>query len=340
MDKTLIRLIDNFSTENVIKSPFKDLVSQFNAVEHKLQWTIIPEISTKSETTWAAPTHYRVLSRPSMNPNKYIKLIYKNKPIKSMSQKGDLKKNWYFVSTKETLNLKKSPQFSRELNGIPVTSKKSFKFDKLLPAGMVSFTISLANPNWRKYKHKIKLLINGQESSFSPLPHKQNFWVRHQVDTTALYSIEIVFLGGINAKIGRNKLILKKLHISPPVDLILRSTEPSDRFKTQNLDYRVQYFTSEPLPALKKPAIAKEINDLFLYQTRYLTGYESVGDSPYSLIKIFHIGEFNKRTIISPSGSQYRFTVPIPENGFLQLGFGFHIINAKKLIDEETETGH
>jgi hypothetical protein len=108
-----VRIIDTLSEQNIIESPLKNLIQQFNLVQEEIkgQWKHIPELSTQDQEIWGYSTRYSILGNHESESPEAIELFENSKEVKYLSNSVKKKIGWRWIATEETLDLRQFPGY-------------------------------------------------------------------------------------------------------------------------------------------------------------------------------------------------------------------------------------
>lgn len=344
----IFRIVDNLSDKNIIESPFKDLIKQFNFIEEDIngKWKYLPELSNKDQKTWGFSTAHSILGNHESETPEEIKLLKNGKEVEYLSNLTKEDERWRWIDTDETLDLKSYDAYDNKLRGIVLKKGNSFKFEKLLPNGEVMIDLYIVNKNWETYIPRLEITFNNSDTEELIITRKKWFRIRNEVNL-GKYLIEIKFVDSEGGAEGKEEkfVVIGNIKLQNSSDILLLFTSPKEKKVPTQGNYQLQYYNYDSLSKEKnQPALLRA---LYLYNLKYkfLIHDESISNNPYSIKKKIVIDEYSLNSLLAPPRSEFTIPIKIFSKATLELGYGFltnksrqresnKIINFKILIKD------
>ncbi|NIM89579.1 MAG: sulfatase-like hydrolase/transferase [Candidatus Aminicenantes bacterium] len=347
---TPYKIIDNLSKENVIESPFKDIIKKFKFVEEDFQekWQYLPELSNDKHGVWGMSTKHPILGEYDLKTPEKTRLYRNEKIVKKLSKHR--KEGWSWIRTSEKLVIKQFKDYNKHFNGVVLTDGDSLEFERFLAQGDVSIDIYVLNRNWKTFRPDLKIYFSDSEVAKITATRKRWFRISNTVKLGKHdIKIKCTVPDGKTADPERDFLIIGMIKILSSSDILLLSKPQSAEKEPPRGKFQLNYYTHEFIPG-EKGQLFKNSNQLFLYnfKNEYPLYDLGIENNPYFLkkkikiIKKIENSQYSLNSLVAPPRSEFTIPLKIQPRSTLELEYGFlkfgkkssNIINFKIVIEE------
>lgn len=323
----IIRIIDRISEENIILSPFKNIVDEFNSVEEDIteKWVYLSDLSSQDQDIWATSSGYPILGVHESETPEGMQLLHDGKGIAYLSGKKKQKIGWRWIGTSETLDLREFQGYDKTRRGIILDPENPFRFEKLLPKGNLVIDLYLVNTDWRNHQPRLSVSFNGSDAEELVITRKKWFRVRKKCDL-GRYTIELKYSDQGGQEIQGDPIILGQVRMSGDADILLLSQSRQKKPTEPRGEYLFRYHTYVSLPGMKN-AVQPEIQYLYNIRNKFPLQDNGAGSNPFSLKKKIPFDEYAYNCLAAPPESVFEVGLDIPQSGNYMLEFGYGILN-------------
>ncbi len=335
-ESRLIRIIDIISEENIVQSPLKNIIEQFNFVEEDItgKWAYLPDLSSQDQEIWGTSSSYPILGNHESEFPEGIKLLNNGQEVNYLSGNKKQKTGWRWIGTSESLDLRKYSGYDRTRRGIILNTENSFKFEKLFPEGELILDLHLVNPDWENIRPNLTVTFNGSYAEELVITRKQYFRIRKKLDM-GRHAIEIKFSEANEQNVSKSSIALGLVKMTGLSDiLLLIQPRQKERLGPQG-DFIFQYYSRAALPKKKIKAVRPEIRYLYNFRNKFPLFDEGTGSNPFSIKKKIAFNEDSLNCLAAPPESALCLDVKIPPNANYILEFGYGILNEFKNMESE-----
>jgi len=318
------RFTDDLSEESVIDSPLKGILKDFKSVKEDFtgRWTSIRSLSSGDQHVWAVSSRYPILGLDESQKPEGMILTKDGREFDFIGESKNKDNGWGWLSSTKRKKLRRYEGFSKRRGGIILREGDSFRLEELLPDGEIKVVFHISEINAQGSKPGLAVTFNEKLVKDLNLDKPNVFTVQERTQLGE-YGMEFKHVAPDESKLNRkNFIVLKSVRIISDKDIILlirsgeeEKTPPPEKYEASYLTY----FSESPGDA---EAIRKY--SLFLYQLseKYPIRDLGIKKNPYSIIKKARIGEYSLNCLFAQPKSQFEFEVKIPENGYLEFGYG------------------
>jgi len=319
----IIRIIDALSEKNVIESPLKNIIQQFNYVEEDVtgQWSPIPELSSQDQEVWGFSSRYPILGNHESESPQGIKLFANGKEIDYLTTSVKKKTGWRWIATEETLDLRRFPGYDNERRGIPLNQKNSFRFEKIFPDREVIIDLYIANPNWEKFRPRLIIMFNDSVEKEFVVTRKKWFRIRQKTNL-GRYTVEMKLDENSDRSGNTESVILGMVKITCPSDILLLSKPGGKNQDPPRDTFLLKYYTIAALPEKNRKAVSSDIIYSYYLRNKFPLEDAGIEENPYCLKKKIAFDEYALNSLIALPKSEFRMDMRIPSNGILEVGYG------------------
>ena len=329
-DSRMIRIIDRISEENIVQSPFKNIIEKFNPVEEDItdKWVYLSDLSSQDQEIWGTSSGYPILGNDVSESPEGMRLLNDGREVAYLSGKKKQKAGWRWIATSETLDLREFEGYDKNRRGIILNPEHSFRFEKLLPKGNLIIDLYLVNLDWRNTQPKLTLSFNGMDSEELVITRKKWFRIRKKC-SLGKYTIELKYSDSNEQNIPDVPVVLGQVKMTGNSDIVLLSQPRKKERKEPQGEYHFHYHTHAAMPG-KTRAVPSEIQYLYNFRNEFPLYDEGAGSNPFSLKKKITFDEYAYNCLAVPPESVFNIEVNIPANGKFVLEFGYGILNEFK----------
>jgi arylsulfatase A-like enzyme len=328
----LIRIIDSISDENIVQSPLKNIIEKFNLVEENItgKWSYIPDLSSQDQEIWGTSSHHPILGNHESEFPEGIMLLNNGKQMEYLSGGKDQEIGWRWIGTSESLDLKEYEEFDQTRRGIILNRENSFRFEKLLPDGVLILDLYLVNPDWQKIRPNLTVTFNGTDAEELVITRKKWFRIRKKL-TLGKYAVEIKFAEKNEQNITDATIILGQVKMTTHSDILLLTRPGQQERSNPQGEFVFRYHTYMPLPEKNADAVPPQIHYLYNIRNKFPLFDAGAESNPYSIKKKISFDEYSLNSLIAPPESEFCMVLKIPPNAVLEFGYGFlnEFINRK-----------
>lgn len=321
-EQDLFRVIDNLSEQNIVESPFKDLLKEFSFIQEEItgKWKYLPELSSHEQEVWGVSSKHRVLGGQKSEKPKQVKLLRNGKEVRYLGDQIKNKKGWRWIKAHQELELKNHPLFNESQGGIILKRGEYFQFNALLSKGKTVVEFRLNNENLGAYNPQLKVYFNNKEIKTIGVTGRKWYRVRN-ITKLGYYSITVRHLPPEGNYEDHEFIIIDKIKIDNSSDILLLSKSYKEkRIKPQG-KFLFEYYTADV--AKKQPSSLAE--NLYLYgmKNKYPLLDWGISENPYSIKQKIEIGEYSLNSLMAPVRSEFKIPIKIPAGAILEFGYGF-----------------
>jgi arylsulfatase A-like enzyme len=326
-ESRIIRIIDRISKENVVRSPLKNIIEQFNSVEEDMtgKWIYISELSSRDQEIWGTSSGFPILGNHESEFPEGMKLVNDGKEVVYLSGKNRQNVGWRWIGTSETLDLRGFEGYDKTRRGIILTPDNSFRFEKLLPKGNLIIDVYLVNLDWQNTQPSLTVSFNGNDADELVITRKKWFRIRKKCDL-GKYNIEIRYTDPNEKNIPKTPLVLGQVKVTGNSDILLLTHPKKKKRAAPQGEYHFSYHTHVALPG-KIKAVQPEIQYLYNIRNKFPLQDKGIGTDPFSLKKKITFDEYAYNCLAAPPESVFTTELDVPSNANFLLEFGYGILN-------------
>jgi len=327
-----IRIIDSISDENIVQSPLKNIIEKFNLVEENItgKWSYIPDLSSQDQEIWGTSSHHPILGNHESEFPEGIMLLNNGKQMEYLSGGKDQDTGWRWIGSSESLDLKEYEEFDKTRRGIILNGENSFRFEKLLPDGVLILDLYLVNPDWQKIRPSLTVTFNGTDEEELVITRKKWFRIRKKL-TLGKYAVEIKFSEKNEQNNTDATIILGQVKMTGSSDILLLNQPRQQERSNPQGEFVFRYHTHVPLPEKNADAVPSQIHYLYNFRNKFPLFDAGTESNPYSIKKKIPFDEYSLNSLIAPPDSEFCIDLKLPSNAVLEFGYGFlnEFINRK-----------
>jgi arylsulfatase A-like enzyme len=326
----LIRIIDILTEKNIVQSPFKNIIQQFNSVEENItgQWVFLPDLSSQNQEIWGTSSSYPILGNHESAFPEGMSLLNDGKEVEYLTGKSTQKTGWRWIGTSETLDLRGFKGYDKTKQGIILNQENFFQFEKLVPKGNLVLDLYLVNPNWQKEQLKVTVAFNDSDSEELIVTRKKYFRIRKKL-ALGRYRIEIMHSGTTQNSHSETPVILGQVKLTGAADTLLLTRSSQNKRKRPEGEFIFQYHTYAGFPG-KTPPVKPDIRNLYYIRNKYPLYDSGIEANPYSIKKKILFDEYALNCLAAPPETEFRVDLDIPSQANFVLEFGYGILNEFK----------
>ena len=317
----LFRFIDHLEKKNIIETPLKDLMKNFELIEEDLtgKWTYLPEVSNKEYDVFGCTTKFSLLGiSEEIKPEK-MKLLRNGKKIKFFNETEKYTMKWKWLPAEKIVNIKEIEGYSRLLNAIILERGDSLFLETILPKGEGYIEIFSKNASPSFYSSEVELRLNNQVVRKISMDYMDYYKIPFKTPQLGKYIIELKYnrlLKKIKAPKKRKKLFIYSIKIKVPNDILLLMVP-----REKNLKETINSSSIKALYYVKDKK-NKKYFDFYKIQKQFSIHDLGIEENPYSIKKKIYIYDRDLNCIFAPPKSIYKFKLKIYSNSFLEFGYG------------------
>lgn len=327
IESHIYRLTHNITENNIIQSPLKDIIKEFNLIEQNLtgQWMYFPSLSDDTQDVWAASSKFPILGNIEGKQPEGMRIIKNKKtiPFKPKGVLGD--ETWRWVQTKHrNIQLHLHKKYKRWAKGIVFREGQSHAIDLILPDGPVKIFFRFPKVNCKGYRPDIVVSINGKRIRSFSLKHLYRLRVNSNVKL-GKHRIEIRFQPPENPNFAskNNYIVLESFEVRTRNDLILYSTPSSeDKSPLKGKFTAIYYSVFSPLTQNVDPEAEKAL-DFYNFKENHPIKDLGITHNPYNIIMKAQLYDDTLNCLYAPPESRFRFDIVPAKNSTLEFGYGF-----------------
>ncbi len=322
-DDRMIRIIDTLSSKNIIESPLKDIIQRFNFIEEDItgEWKYIPELSDQDQEIWGFSSRCSILGNHESESPEAIKLLKNGREIEYLSASSKKKTGWRWISTEETLDLRRFEGYDNKRRGIPLNQENPFRFEKLFPDGEVIIDLYVANPSWEKFRPRLIITFNDSVQKELVITRKKWFRIR-QKTKLGRYTVEMKFDENSDTSDITDPVVLGMVKIASSSDILLLSKPRGKSQEAPGDTFLFQYYTSAALPEKNEKAVPSTVNYYYGLKNKFPLYDAGTENNPYSLKKKIPFDEYALNSLMALPESEFRMDIKIPPDAVLEVGYG------------------
>ncbi len=334
-ESRLIRIIDSLSEENIVQSPFKNIIEKFNLVEENVtdKWALLPELSSQDQEIWGTSSRYPILGNHESDFPEGMQLIKDGHEIQYLRGGTKQKIGWRWIGTSETLDLRGFKGYDKTRRGVILNQENSFQFEKLLPKGNLVLDLYLVNSNWQNEQLKVTVSFNGTDDEELVVTRKKYFRIRRKL-AMGRYTIEVKFSDTNEKNFSETPIVLGQVKLTGTSDILLLSQPQQKEHTMPKGEFTFHYYTYAALPG-KMSAVKPEIRYLYEIRNKYPLNDMGIGSNPYSIKKKIPFDEYALNCLVAPPESEFLMDLPVSSHGNFKLEFGYGILN--EFMNRESE---
>jgi len=331
------KIVDHLSHENIVESPFKDLIKKFEFVEVKLtgKWKYLLELSNNVQEVWGISSKHPILGDQELKAAEETELFRNGKKVKKLTNTSH--EGWSWLKTSEILKLKQFEGFNKDLHRVLLTHGKSLKFERFLADGQAIIDIYAVNRNWKTFRPHLKIFFNNREVKDIKVIRKKWFRIKREVKLGKhVIEIQCVVPKAKDAILEKDFLSIGMVKILNSSDILLLSKPQREKKEPPKGKFHFKYYTYEFIPGVKK-RLFKIDNLLYLYnlKNKYPIYDLGIKDNPYMIkrkIKILNKQKNSRNSqnsILAPPRTEFTIPLRIPPRGILEFEYGFLNVSKK-----------
>jgi len=324
-------IVDHLSCENIIESPFKDLMKKFEFIEENLtgKWKYLPELSNNVQEVWGASSKNPIVGDQELKTPEETKLFKNGKKVKKLLSTSN--EGWSWINTNERIKLKQFEGFNEDFHGIILPDGDSLKFEKLLAEGKVIIDIYAVNRNWKTFRPHLKIYFNNKEVEDIQVLRKQWFRISYMVKL-GKYEIKIKchVPEGKTANPEKDFLIIGMVKILNSSDILLLSKPRGEKNEPPPGKFHFRYYAYEFIPGDKEQLSKLDaLLSLYNLKNKYPIYDFGTEDDPSNVKKKIKIikkqkkGRYSQNSLMAPPRSELTIPLKILPRGILEFKYGF-----------------
>ena len=327
----LIRIIDSLAEENIVQSPFKNIIEKFNFVEENVtgKWAFLPDLSSQDQEIWGTSSRHPILGNHESEFPEGIKLLKDGQEVEYLRSGIEQKIGWRWIGTGETLDLRKFEKYDKTRRGIILNQESSFQFEKLLPKGDLVLDLYLVNSDWQNTQPRLTVSFNGSDAEELIITRKKYFRIRKKL-VLGKYKIEIKYSDINEQNVSETSVVLGQVKMTGNSDILLLSQPRQQEHLEPQGEFIFHHYTYVALPDKKIQAVKPEIHYLYNIRNKFPLDDSGIESNPYSIKKKITFDEYALNCLMAPPESEFRLNLNIPPNANFVLEFGYGILNEFK----------
>jgi arylsulfatase A-like enzyme len=321
-ESRLIRVIDRLSEENIVQSPFKNIIEKFNPVEEDItgKWIYLSDLSSQDQEIWGTSSKHPILGNHESEFPEGMKLLNDGKKVAYLSGMKKQKVGWRWIGTNETLDLRGFTGYDKNRRGIILNNENAFRFEKLLPKGNLIIDLYLVNPDWQNTQPRLTVSFNGSDAEELVITRKKWFRIRKKCDL-GKYTISIKYSDSNERSALETQVVLGQVKITGTSDILLLTNPRRKKQIEPQGDFQFHYYTYVSLPG-KVKAVKPEIQYLYNIRNKFPLYDNGTGPNPFSLKKKITFDEYAYNCLAAPPESAFVMELNIPPQAELEFGYG------------------
>ena len=319
-----MRLMDRFSSQNIVVSPMQDLVKKFISAEEDLddRWRFVPSLSSSQQKVWGASSRNPVMGHPDSPERDDIHLYYKGEEIPYRGTRPQSQRSWQWIRTSESFDLKQQPAFNRKAQGIVLKQGQSVRFEKLLPDQEVLLELYIVNSHWVSYRPKLEVLLD--DGVIEEITVSRQRWFRFRfTPELGLHEIKVRFPETEGSKEDQFVLI-GRAQMECPAEIVLLSLARTPADPTPGSGYAFRYHRNDILDEGSQGEDLGHLLHLY-YNYRHTSLPEDAGkgENRHNVKQKLLLGDTSYNVLLAPAHSEFSIPLKIPSRAQLECGMGF-----------------
>jgi arylsulfatase A-like enzyme len=327
IESRIYRLTDHITEKNILQSPLKDIIRNFNRIEQELngQWKHFPSFSDDTHDVWVTSSKFPILSNIEGKQPEEMR-ITKDKKVIPFDPNGNLEEaSWRWMQTKQKkVQLNRLKGYKKRAGGIEIKEGQSSVLDLILPDGPVSIFLRFTKVNCRGFTPNIIISMDGKQVRTFSLKRTYRFRTRHRVKL-GNHKFKIRFQAPENPRFAskNNYIVLKSVEVRAQNDLILLSTPISEDKPPPEGKFVARYYSEFSESTKKRDPEAQKALAFYNLKKNYPIKNLGIKKNPYGIIKKAHLYEDILNCLYAPPESRFRFDILPAENCTFEFGYGF-----------------
>jgi arylsulfatase A-like enzyme len=316
----LFRFIDCLKTENVVHTPFKNIIKNFELINEDLTKKLVylNQLSTRSQKVWAATTQRSILGYDE-NKKPYEMEVFLNKEKLDFLEESDKDSiKWKWIQADRDIEIQNDDKYVKGFKCLILDEENAFSFETILPDDDIELEIK-ARRNW----HPVNLEIYFdnkfiEKKRIRRLPRIYNLKQRSSLKN---YRITLKATLSKRLKVKKKpvppRLLIYWIKIRTRKDVILFFIPPKYKKNFENSRLRTQYFSDYKDSGKKN----KYLGLYKMKHTDTLSKFDQA-ENPENIKKKIALERIWLNTLMSPPKSQFEFDINIPPKSLLEFGIG------------------
>lgn len=323
----LTRIIDELGPKDFLKSPLFNLPDRFPRREELIALKDLTHLGTDKDhlhNIFACALKAPALGGETSEVPPEIRVSAGSGPVPYAFLPGSTGRGWgYLKRTRPVavnMDIFKGDRWSEEI---------------ILPSGKVDLTVRLSNPQPRDFAVHLRLLLDGRSAGDVLVKEQKRISISKEVKI-GRHRLDLFFDGGVNlAGVDERGAYLKieQLIIGAPADILLLALPLAEALPAGQ-SFKVSYALDPPRMGTLSPGNSVLSDYAFLYSIMNDTSLTlrdaGVVCSPASLKRKIHWKEGTANIILAPPSTEFVFTADLPDDPFLEFGYGIIKESASK----------
>jgi len=320
----LFRFIDHLEKKNIIETPLKDLMKNFELIEEDLtgKWTYLPEVSNSKFDAWGVSTKFPILGINENQKPEGMELLKENKVVKFFNENHERDEYWKWIKVNKIVNLSGHKNYSGKWRGVILRKNEPLNLEVFFSDSEIIIDIVAVNPNVETFIPTLKVYLNDIFIKEFPISRKKFYRIREKVKI-GKYRLKLEYSDSNhkNIPVENRYIVIGMIKISSPKDAILlfHKKEKPKLHELKN-KYKVKYYAilEQKVSFLQQRGILK----LFDIRNKYDINDYNIKSNPYHIKKKVPFKESQINILFSPPRSEYKFDLRISTDSILEFGCG------------------
>lgn len=326
----LVRIIDGLGPKDFLKSPLFSLTDGFPRKVERValkDMTSLGADKDRLHTVLARALTSPVLGGEAAEIPPAMTVSDGPVPLPFASGPGSKGRGWGFLKRSRPLGVNRN-----------IFTGERWSEELVLPSGKVDLTVVLNNPQPRDFAVRLRVLLDGKSAGEMLIKEQKRVTVFKEVKI-GRHRLDLLLDGGVNLTGVDERgayLEIERIIINAPADILLLALPLSERLPAGQ-SFKVSYVLDPPRAGTLSPEDSALQDRAFLYSLlndpSLALRDAGVADSSFTVKRRVHWKEGTANIILAPPLTKFVFTAGLPDNPFLEFGYGIIKASASTRTD-------
>jgi arylsulfatase A-like enzyme len=319
--KGTLKLIDSLMQENVVSTPFSNIIEHFDSVDERTitisDMFLFRELSTSKQKVWGFTTKRSVLGEDESTAPKGMEIFLNDDPINFLGEHKNNSLYWNWIKTSKKIEIEYDKNYNKRFNCLILDEDESSSFETILPDGPVEFEI-LARRNW--HPMDLEVHLDDQLLKKNTVGRNTSYFLIKSPPKPGTHTITIK--ASISKHIEETRptiprLLVNQLRVKTKNDVILFFPSSEKQQELSDGKIRVRYLSDQDESGNFNP-----YHNLFRICNDFILDEFAQSENPENIKKNLNLEDLSINVLMAPPQSRFEFKVYVPDNCFLEFGAG------------------
>ncbi len=319
--KGTLKLIDSLKQENVVSTPFSNIIKHFDSVDERAitisNMFLFRDLSTSKQKVWGFTTKRSILGGDEATAPKGMEVFLNDNPINFLEEQKNNSLYWKWIKTSKKIEIEYDKNYNKRFNCLILDEGESFSFETILPDGPVEFKI-FARRNW--HPMDLDVHLDDQLLKKNTVGRNTSYFLIKSPPKPGTHTITIK--ASISTRIKKTKptiprLQIYQLRVKTKNDVILFFPSSEKQQELSNGKIRVRYHSDQD-----ESGNFNQYHNLFQICSDFILDEFAQSENPENIKKNLTFEDLSINALMAPPQSRFEFKVYVPNNCFLEFGAG------------------